>query len=255
MRIYACGCSFTYGDELASPDVHAWPAVLANKLNASVVNDAKSGGTNARTVYRTIKHSQNEYDLYLIAWTDYSRFTFYKSDNNFETNFNTQLVHTLYSTESFYKDWGNTLYNHWYNELYAFKLWLQQIVQLQNVLSNKNYLMINTMSNNLSNWTVEKAEFINSVKHLINFNGMTDDQIFDEYNEIQYYISLIDYSKFYKWNKFFITQLSKQFKRGPGGHILEDGHKHLAELIYTHIQTERLLPLNSTQLTQGTYNV
>lgn len=235
MRIYACGCSFTYGDELTSPDVYAWPAVLANKLNASVVNDAERGGTNARTVYRTIKHSQHEYDLYLIAWTDYSRFTFYKSDNNFETNFNPQLVHTLYSTESFYKDWGNTLYKHWYNELYAFKLWLQQIVQLQNVLSNKNYLMINTMGNNLSNWTVAKDEFVNSVKHLINFNSMNDEQIFDEYNEIQYYIRLIDTSKFYKWNEFYISQLNLLFPIGSQGHMLEQGHNHLAELLHNYV--------------------
>jgi hypothetical protein len=235
MRIYACGCSFTYGDELTSPNTHAWPVVLANKLNAKVTNDAVQGGSNARTVYRTIKHSQNNYDLYLIAWTTYGRFTFYKSDNNFETNFNPQLVHNLYGKESFFKDWGSTLYKHWYNELYAFKLWLQQIIQLQNVLLHKNYLMINTMDNNLSNWLVTKDEFTNSIKHLINFDSMNDEQIFDEYKEIQYYISLIDFSKFYMWNEFYITQLSSIFPVGPRGHMLEQGHNHLAELLHNYV--------------------
>jgi hypothetical protein len=232
MKIYANGCSFTYGDELIDPAKTAWPAILANKLNSTVVNDAISGGTNSRTMYHTIKNIQQDYDLYLIAWTTYSRFTFYKSDNNFETNFNTQLKHTLYSSEKFYADWGITLYKHWYNELYAFKLWLQQIIQLQSLLSNKNYLMINTMDNNINRWTVNKESFINSIKPLINFDIMNDKQLFDEYNEIQYYISIIDFSKFYQWNKFYITQLGSQFKCGPAGHILEEGHAHLAELIY-----------------------
>jgi hypothetical protein len=235
MRIYACGCSFTYGDELSSPATSAWPVVLANKLNAAVTNDGVCGGTNARTVYRTISHTKDNYDLYLIAWTTYSRFTFYKSDSNFETNFNPQLIHELYSKESFFKDWGTTLYKHWYNELYAFKQWLQQIIQLQSVLADKNYLMINTMSNNLSNWTVTKDEFTSSVKHLINFDIMNDKQIFDEYKEIQYYISLIDFSKFYMWNEFYIAQLNLIFPIGPQGHMLEQGHNHLAELLHNYV--------------------
>ena len=229
------GCSFTYGDELSDPTAHAWPAILAAKLSADFNNDAVSGGTNSRTVYRTIKNTQDDYDLYPIAWTNYTRFTFYKSDNNFEVNFNPQLLQALYSTEKFYKDWGNTLYKHWYNELYAFKLWLQQIIQLQKVLIDKKYLMINTVDNNLSKWLANESKFIDSVKDLINFDLMNDQQIIDEYREIQYYISLIDFSKFYRWNEFYITELCDRFPCGPEGHILEQGHKHLANLIYQHL--------------------
>lgn len=46
MKIYVNGCSFTYGDELITPSTSSWPALLAQKLNAEVVNDAISGGTN-----------------------------------------------------------------------------------------------------------------------------------------------------------------------------------------------------------------
>jgi hypothetical protein len=238
MRIYACGCSFTYGDELYSPTTEAWPSIIASQLDAKLTNDAISGGTNARTIYRTIKNIQHNYDLYLIAWTTYSRFTFYKSDNNFEVNFNPSLTQELYSSKEFYRDWGTTLYKHWYNELFAFKLWLQQIIQLQSVLVDKKYIMINTMENNLSNWLAPKNEFINSVKDLINFNAMNDKQIIDEYKEIQYYISVIDKSKFYNWSDFYITQLCSQFKCGPGGHMLNDGHIHLANLLHRQICLE-----------------
>lgn len=235
MRIYACGCSFTYGDELKNPNKSAWPARLAEKLSASIDNNAISGGTNIRTVYQTIKNTQENYDLYLISWTTYSRFTFYKSNNNFETNFNINLKHSLYGNEKFYCDWGNDLYKYWYNELFAFKLWLQQIIQLQQILKDKKYLMLNTMENNLSKWLTPKESFISSVKDLINFDSMNDEQIIDEYKEIQYYISLIDFSRFYRWNDFYIAKLCDQFPVGPEGHILEDGHEYLANLIYKHV--------------------
>lgn len=235
MRIYACGCSFTYGDELKNPNKSAWPAKLAEKLSASFNNNAVSGGTNSRTVYQTIKNTQENYDLYLIAWTTYSRFTFYKSDNNFETNFNPNLIHSLYGNEKFYYDWGINLYKYWYNDLFAFKLWLQQIIQLQQILKDKKYLMLNTMENNLSKWLSPKESFINSIKELINFSSMNDEQIIDEYEEIQYYISLVDFSKFYRWDEFYIGQLTTQFPIGGNGHILEEGHEYLANLIYKHV--------------------
>ena len=235
MRIYACGCSFTYGDELKNTNKSAWPVRLAEKLSASIDNNAVNGGTNTRTVYQTIKNTQENYDLYLIAWTTYSRFTFYKSDNNFETNFNPNLKNSYYENEKFYSAWGNDLYKYWYNELFAFKLWLQQIIQLQQILKDKKYLMLNTIENNLSKWLAPKESFINSVTELINIDLMNDKQIIDEYKEIQYYISLIDFSKFYRWNEFCISDLCKNFPCGPNGHILEEGHDQLANLIHQHI--------------------
>jgi hypothetical protein len=220
---------------LRDPTVDAWPHVLARMLNADLTNDAISGGTNQRTVYRTIKNSSTDYDLYLVAWTTITRFTFYKSDNNFEINFNPQLSSSLYQNESYYKDWGKTLYAQWYNELYAFKLWLQQVIQLQSVLSNKKMLMINTFDNNLELWSAPIDKFIEKVKLLINHDIMTDKQILDEYYEIQYYISLIDKSKFYKWNVFSIRDLCKEFPISKDRHILEAGNHHLAELLYNHL--------------------
>jgi hypothetical protein len=234
MKIYVNGCSFTYGDELITPATSSWPALLAQKLNAEVVNDAVSGGTNYRTVYRTIKNSKEDFDLYIIAWTTYARFTFYKSNNNFEINFNPQLKNNIYGSENFYTAWGETLYKVWYNELYSFKLWLQQIIQLQAVI-DKPLLMINTMHNNIAKWFSPNDTFISNTKSLINFDIMPDEEILAEYEEIQYYSSLIDKNNFYNWGRFYIMQLCDQFPCGPGGHILESGHQCLSELIYKHL--------------------
>ena len=234
--IYANGCSFTFGDELDDPR-SAYPHRLADRLGTTAVNDAMSGGTNYRSVYQTIKNTENNFELYVIAWTSTARYTHYKSDNNHEINFNPQLVNALYGKEDFYNKWGQTLYKHWHNELYAFKLWLQQIIQLQAMFEHtkKKYLMINTMPNNLAEWSMPKNQFISSVKNLINFDIMTDDQILAEYDEIQYYTKLINVDNFYKWNEFCITDLRTQFPCGPQGHLLNDGHQHLSDLLYHHI--------------------
>jgi hypothetical protein len=235
--IYVNGCSFTYGEELRDIK-RAWPYLLAAKLKTAVVNDAVNGGTNYRTVYHSIKNSKQDYDLYIIAWTFYSRYTFYKSDNNFQVNFNPQLADGLYEKEYFYSKWGQELYKFWHNELYAFKTWLQQIIQLQSTFEKfkKNYLMINTAANSLDKWLAPENQFLSSVKNLINFDAMSDEQIFAEYREIQYYLSCIDVDKFYKWNNFSIIDLHKDFPIGPDGHILEAGHEHVSDLLYQHIQ-------------------
>lgn len=235
--IYTNGCSFTFGDEL-SDNAKAWPYLLANKMQTKVLNDAVSGGTNYRSVYQTINHTRNQFDLYVIAWTTNTRYTFYKSDNNFEINFNPQLKNDLYSDQAFYTKWGQDLYQHWHNDLYATKIWLQQIIQLQALLekNNKKYLMINTFHNNLKNWLVKKEKFIQSVQSLINFDLMTDEQIFAEHQEIQYYVECINKETFFKWNDFAICDIAENYPTGPGGHILEDGHAYLADLIFQHIQ-------------------
>ncbi len=235
MKIYTNGCSFTYGDELSNPLECSWPVILAKKLGADVYNDAVSGGTNYRTLYQTIKNTKHNYDLYVIAWTDYSRFTFYNSSNNFEINLNSQLKNDILDSNSEFKDWSKKFYIYFYNELYAFKIWLQQIIQLQAILSDRSYLMINTFPNNLLFWTETKENFINSIKHLINFDQMDDQQIFAEYDEINYYINNIKLSKYFQWNRFYIKNLCNSFPIGKNGHILEQGHDHLANLLYNHI--------------------
>jgi hypothetical protein len=237
MKIYVNGCSFVYGDELDDRAAQSWPALLGQKLSATVVNDAMLGGSNARTVYRTIKHLDQDFDLYVIVWTFDHKFTFYKSDSNIEVNFNPKLNDLTYGSEDYYRIWGRTLYQIWYNRLYGFKLWLQQILQLQAMLylHDRQYLMINATDNNLPQWSVDQDQFIDSVKSLINFNIMNDEQIFAEYEEIQYYINEIDRSTFYNWDTFTIRSLCDQFATGPRGHFLEAGHQHLANLIYNHL--------------------
>lgn len=75
----------------------------------------------------------------MIAWTDYTRFTEYNPVDNFEINFNAALnldasLHysdDLKNNYKKYKNYGDLYYKYWFNELYEFKKWLQQIMLLQ----------------------------------------------------------------------------------------------------------------------------
>lgn len=237
MKIYAIGDSWVYGYGLDNPSVESWPAILSKKLNAELCNDSCLSGSNAHFLYRAIKHLENDIDLYIIGWTHTSKFTFYKSDNNHDIHFNFKLQQDQYGDQDYYKSWGKTLYRTWHNRLYAFKLWLQQIIQLQTMFSRfgKKYLMINVHENNLKQWLTPWPEFIDSTKKLINFNLLDDKQILDEYNEIQFYVSQIDKKYFYRWNSFYLQQLEKELLLDKNGHPSSKGHEYIANMLYNSI--------------------
>jgi hypothetical protein len=241
MKLYFNGCSFTYGEELKNPELSAWPTLVADHLKCNFLNDAVSGGTNDRIMYKTIQNI-NDYDYFFIAWTAYTRFTEYNPVDNFEINFNPNLnldpsrhySHDLKINYSKYKDYGQMYYTNWYNDLYEFKKWLQQIILLQSFFKkcNKPYLMLNTINNNLSLWLQTRDKFINSIKHLLPFfNYLNDDQLLNEHDQIQQLVSMIDTSTFIKWNTWTIINLSSSYKCGPGRHILEDGHQAVANQV------------------------
>jgi hypothetical protein len=125
-------------------------------------------------------------------------------------------------------------YKHWYNDLYEYKTWLQQIILLQSFFKqhNKPYLMLNTTNNNLVAWLQPQENFINATKSLLDFfDYLNDDQLLEEHAQIQKLNSMIDTSTFVGWNNWSINELSLTYKCGPGGHILEDGHCAVANKV------------------------
>ena len=241
MKLYFNGCSFTYGDELKNPQQSAWPTLVVDFLKCDFLNDAVSGGTNDRIMYKTIQNINN-YDYFFIAWTAYTRFTEYNPVDNFEINFNPalKLDASLHYSDDLkknyqkYKDYGNLYYKHWFNELYEFKKWLQQIVLLQSFFKvhNKPYLMLTTVSNNLSAWLQPQEKFINATRHLLDFfNYLDDDQLLNEHLQIQELHSMINKSNFIEWNNWSINNLCSSYPCGPGGHLLEKGHQAIANKV------------------------
>ena len=234
MSWYVNGCSFTYGYELEESEKTAWPSLISKLLNVDVHNDAVNGGTNQRIIYKTIP-AIHDYDMFVIAWTHYDRFTEHNPVDNFEINFNPALVMNpdLHNSDDLkknyhkYKDYGQQYYANWYNELYAFKSWLQQIVLLQSFFQQhqKSYIMLNAIENNLNLWCADKQSWIQSVKPLLDFfDHLNDDQLMHEYQEIQKLLNMIDYTFYMDFNTGCITDFNEQYPVGLGGHILEDGH-------------------------------
>lgn len=234
MKLYFNGCSHTFGDDLKDKN-YAWPSLISKSLSCEFVNDAVSGGTNDRIMYRTIKHAHS-FDKFYIAWTYTSRFTRYRSDNNHDVNFNPQLKHNLYGSKLEFEKYGRLHYVFWHNELYSFKLWLQNIVLLQRFFDSigKSYVMINSCSNFVDRWTVDWNQFNNSVKSLLCFDLMDDHQLYDEHTEIQSLISQINFSNYYGWNNWWITKLHDDYPVGATGHLLEQGHDAVANYILNH---------------------
>lgn len=235
MKLYFNGCSHTWGDDLADPSTTAWPAVLSKTLGVEFMNDSASGGTNDRIMYRTIKNI-NQFDKFYIAWTYTTRFTRYRSDNNHDVNFNPPLVHSLYGKDPDFINYGKIHYRTWHNELYAIKLWLQNIVMLQRFFETeeKPYIMVNTANNHLDRWSSGIDDFNDSIKSLVCFDQMSDDLLLQEHQEIQQLLSLIDTTYFVGWNTWCLTNELKKYPVGPTGHLLEQGHSATAEYILNH---------------------
>ena len=92
--------------------------------------------------------------------------------------------------------------------------------------------MLNTFNNQLDKWCSSEDKFISSVQPLLEFfDYLSDDLLLKEHRQIQNLLSMIDYSNFSKFNEWWIGDYCDKFPVGPGGHILEDGHIAVAELL------------------------
>lgn len=235
MKLYFNGCSHTFGDDLSDHSTQSWPSVLSKHLNCKFLNDSISGGTNDRIIYQTLKNA-SEFDKIYIAWTYTTRFTRYRADNNHEVNFNSELTHKLYDKTSDFQQYGKLHYTTWYNELFSFKQWLQNIILMQRFLEsiNKPYVMVNTDNNNINRWTVGWKDFNDSVKSLLCFDLMNDEQLYLEHIEIQNLLQQINFNNYVGWNSWWLTQMCNSYPVGVTSHLLEAGHQATAEYILKH---------------------
>jgi hypothetical protein len=99
--------------------------------------------------------------------------------------------------------------------------------------------MLNAFSNYLSTWLQPKESFVESIRPLCSFfDCLHDDQLLDEHRQIQDLVSMIDTEKFIGFNSWCISDLSATYPVGANGHIMEDGHKHVADIVIKHINSD-----------------
>jgi hypothetical protein len=237
MKLYFNGCSTTAGHEL--PDETrlqtSWAGLVAAHYKAESKNDATNGGTTDRIVSRTMQHI-NDYDKFYIQWTFAERFTLHDQKNWFEVNFQERLIHDHYRKKDYFLNFGKLYYTHWSSSLFEFKKWLEQIILLQNFFKqhNKRYLMFCVADNDYQIYCGPRNDFVTNLSKIIDITEFSDEQMLAQYDQIHTLLKLIDFGTFIPPSIMYANQWRKDFKSGPGGHILEDGHAHLARYIIEH---------------------
>jgi len=71
--IYAIGDSFTYGEELDSPQEQAWPAVLSRLIDKPITNKGRPATGNTRMVKRAVDAVIDQAEMIIIGWSDCNR--------------------------------------------------------------------------------------------------------------------------------------------------------------------------------------
>lgn len=234
MKLYFNGCSTTYGDELPE-DIRAsacWAGQVAAHYNAEFLNDSTRGGSNQRTLSRTMLHL-NKFDKFYIQWTYAERFTLHDANNWFEANFQKKLTHDYFRNKDHFMKLGKLYYAYWSHSLFEFKKWLEQIILLQNLFKqhNKSYLMFSCVPNDFEVYTCARSEFISKFSKISDIKNFDDEQIYEQYDQIQTLLGLIDFDTFIAPDKMYGIELIRGTDQGPGGHPMVEGHTRVANYI------------------------
>lgn len=86
-RLITSGCSWTYGSSLPdtypkqiNPSIYAWPQVLGNLLNRSVINLAGGGYSNEVIFWKILNFEFEPDDICIIMWSFLHRYVLYEPD-------------------------------------------------------------------------------------------------------------------------------------------------------------------------------
>jgi len=207
MKILACGCSFTAGQEL--PDAintyeiskYAYPSLLADIFNGEVKNISLSGGSNARIFRKVIDEvTKNSYDLVLCGWT---------TDNRIDLQFQGIDIASIGNHAYKTYPWLKTYYVEHSDNVTDAQTWFAQILGLESYLKaiNQKYIFISLFPLN------------------------------DEQRKWhQHLIEKVDKKYFLGWPDLGMVDFQGDCPKGPGGHPLELGHQRIANKIYEHIR-------------------
>jgi len=210
--IHAIGDSFTYGDELSSQDL-AWPHLLSQKLQKSIVNLGRCATGNKRMVKRAIDSVIDQSELIIIGWSDCNRQEFADDIGIYDIwagrdyravqlNDPTQRINlikymTAYDTPEY--DYAN---------------WLRQIILVQNLCKANN---------------IPCVMFIACGAH------RSHNLYYKKFTKL---IDAVDHSMFVDDMFTSVAEWTYGTPQGPNGHPLEQGHEIIANKIYEHIRNK-----------------
>lgn len=234
MRLYFGGCSGVAGQDLSNPQRDAFPAIVADRLQADFLNDARSGSSNDRIFSRALRHI-DQFDHFFISWTSIDRRTLTMPGNLAEAELTLAFQeHDRLKKYAPFRDYGTLYYGHWYSPLREFQNFLSQIISLGSIFEckGKKYTMIMSSRNSWPMWTTDEDSFIKQAKH----TGLKldRDQLMLEYQHTHRLLSMIDRDKFVGFGEFFLTEQTKNYPVGPTKHPLEECHSMYADRVLEH---------------------
>ena len=122
MILYCNGCSYSYGTELSlNGDLTlAWPYLVANKLDAKLINGSKGGQSNLMIYKKTVEDIlslERKPDLAIIQWTFIERFDtpvgnsyqFKYPENNLQ--YQTHYPFVIHKTDNENNEWYKNYYD------------------------------------------------------------------------------------------------------------------------------------------------
>ena len=225
MKILVLGDSTTFGAELSDlpvkhfgyygndyhngtelkfspPSSLAWPAILADKLNCTVSNQSIVGGSNDRIFRLAIEHTLlDHWDLVICAWTSTDRFDL--------TDGKRDLAITARSNWGF--EWVKQFVTTHWNQNRADVNFITKLLALQGFFEQRDqpYLFVKSLNLNLCKQAVELEKHLDST-HCVDWTN-----------------------NFYEW--------TQSDPKGPDGHILEQGHQKIANMLYQYITDKSLI--------------
>ena len=208
MKLLTVGDSFTFGDELADQNL-AWPYLLAEKINSTIINLAKPASGNTRMI-RYIIENVNNFDVCIIGWSHYARTEIADQRGMYDIwpGCSPEPHRQQLSWRSEIIDY----YTRYHNDDYLYRQYLINIILLQQYLisNSKRYLMLDAFGNHQ-----DPRRNLSS-----NIDLLTQ----------------IDKNTFLGWPDESMMEWTNGSPKGPNGHFLEQGHSKVADKIYEHIR-------------------
>ena len=221
--ICANGDSFTNEYYLETQD--RWTNIIGAKYNLSL-----AGCSNDRIFHTTMQFlNQNETDVLIIGWTDWSRFMLPTVDG--QTLFLTPM-HTGYDEVKKRKEDSNSLmigefyYKHIHNDFYNFKNMLNYMIFLQNYCAFKKIKLLYFFSVVDERWWNT-----NTLNELIKPVSKNNEEINSNLKKLQKLIDLLDEKIWIKKRFYSMIEHCKDSKFDNTMHPQSDGSKHWANLV------------------------
>ena len=231
--IYFGGDSWTIGDELKSPEKSCFASLIGNNYNIPIVNDAMSGSSNQRIVRKFFENINKEYKLVIISWTIAERFEGFSTEGNSINADWCNLSHRkvkIKLANSFFKPEKKR-----YKGLQAYLNYArtpeyvlaEQLTYIQQIQKFCTLLQIPYIMTFVYPYTINE--------YLATHCYIKNTQVF---KKINWSNDVWLVNKEFNFRDYAIDQ-GHEF--GPNYHVLEDGHRSVADLFIEKIDTQSLL--------------